>query len=447
MCGWSSRAAASASTRKRRTSSGASAPARSRFSATTRSEPDLAGPVDDPHPAPAQLVEQLAIADPAADVGRLDRRRPGEGVRRRQLSPSAGQRPRRSGRRPRARGARRPGPGRRRGASTSGARRRSERRRSASASSGGEPLGPGRRSSAETPPIDGDSPSRSLQPTQGPEVPHAGGRLAEAEDPGGLGVAELLEVAEQDDLAVGLVELVDRVAEPAPELVAEGRGGGRQLGVAELGGQVERRAIGEGRRQRPLAVEAPTTGDPVPPVRVDQVVAGDLPEPEVERQGRVGRGTPAAAGWPGAGRPGRRRWRRPAAPGPGRGAGRPSAAGAPDAAPRAAASAAASSSGDALQQCLRLARVGPHRVGQSRVRIPPRVYRPGASPATIAGLAVISRAGRLRIGPPSRLTSVDAGPVAALAPTGRRRPGAIARCPLRSRTEMPCTSFTPTWPT
>ena len=43
----------------------------------------------------------------------------------------------------------------------------------------------------------------------------------------------------------------------------------------------------EQKGERALPVEAPPGGQPVPPVLVDHVVAGELTEPEVKRQGRV----------------------------------------------------------------------------------------------------------------------------------------------------------------
>ena len=117
---------------------------------------------------------------------------------------------------------------------------------------------------------------------------HAGGGVGEAEGEGGLGVGEALEVAEEEDLAVVVVELVEGEAEAAFELAAEAVGGGGEAGVAEAVGEVEARAVGElGRGQRSLAVEGSPGGDPVAAVLVNHPVARDLAEPEVERHGRV----------------------------------------------------------------------------------------------------------------------------------------------------------------
>ena len=54
-------------------------------------------------------------------------------------------------------------------------------------------------------------------------MPHPRGGLAQAEGPSGLAVGQLLEVAEEDDLAIGLVEAVDRLAKPPLQLPAEQR--------------------------------------------------------------------------------------------------------------------------------------------------------------------------------------------------------------------------------
>ena len=129
---------------------------------------------------------------------------------------------------------------------------------------------------------------QGTEPAQRTEVAHARRGLAQAERARRLAVRELLEVAEQDDLAVAVVELHERRLEPPLELAAEGRGRGCQLRVAELRGQVERRAVEKrGRRQRLFAVQAAPRGAAVPPVLVDHRVARDLADPEVERHRRV----------------------------------------------------------------------------------------------------------------------------------------------------------------
>jgi hypothetical protein len=76
-------------------------------------------------------------------------------------------------------------------------------------------------------------------------VPHARGGLGQAQGQRRLGVGELLEMAEQEDLAIRVIEAVEGGMEPALELTAHRQGRGRERRVPELAGKVERRPIGE----------------------------------------------------------------------------------------------------------------------------------------------------------------------------------------------------------
>ncbi len=114
---------------------------------------------------------------------------------------------------------------------------------------------------------------------------HSGRRLAQAERACGLDVGKLLEVAQENDLAIGLVEPLERSVESSLHFAANGRGGGREFGVAKLSGEVERRPIGErASTERLLAIKAARRGDAVAAILIDHMVAGDLAEPEVKRQ-------------------------------------------------------------------------------------------------------------------------------------------------------------------
>ena len=269
----------------------------------------LPGAVDDPHSAPAQLLEQLAFAEPDAG-GRAgfsatagsDGPLPPMARRssRRRTTPAAPS-PRRSRRRPRVRGARRP---------ASGCRSRDlldvgrpappelvgqlveqvgedRSRRSSALMASGLPRGRLAEDRAE--------------PAEGAEVPHPGRRLAQAERLRGLAVGKLLEVPQQDDLAVGLVELPERRLEPPLEVRAakrwRRRASGSGRGAARPGRATTGRANADAASGL-LAVKAPALGDPVPPVLVDHVVARDLPEPEMERHRRVPEVVARAAGSP-----------------------------------------------------------------------------------------------------------------------------------------------------
>ena len=79
--------------------------------------------------------------------------------------------------------------------------------------------------------------------------------------PGGLAVGELLEVTEQDDLAVVVIQLEQGRVEPALELAAQGLGRGRQRRVAQLMRPARamtdpRRPAGRPTGQRPFAIHA-----------------------------------------------------------------------------------------------------------------------------------------------------------------------------------------------
>jgi len=63
------------------------------------------------------------------------------------------------------------------------------------------------------------------EPPHRPEIPHAGRRLRQPEGQRRVGRGEMLEMAEQDDLAVPLLEQVDRGGE-APFQLKPGGGGG-----------------------------------------------------------------------------------------------------------------------------------------------------------------------------------------------------------------------------
>jgi hypothetical protein len=118
-------------------------------------------------------------------------------------------------------------------------------------------------------------------------MPHPGRGFAHAQRVGRFAVRELLEVAHEKDLAIGLLELVQGFAKPALELLAKGGGRGSQARIPKLAGEVDRRMVREPSRQRLLAVKAPARGPTMSAVLVDHVVASDLAKPEVKRHQRV----------------------------------------------------------------------------------------------------------------------------------------------------------------
>ena len=90
---------------------------------------------------------------------------------------------------------------------------------------------------------EGTSPSTSRSRRRCAKVAHAGGGLGQAQHLGRLAVGELLEVAEHDDLAIVILQAVKRGLKPASKLAPQGLGGRCQRRVAQLRGQIERRAI------------------------------------------------------------------------------------------------------------------------------------------------------------------------------------------------------------
>jgi hypothetical protein len=127
---------------------------------------------------------------------------------------------------------------------------------------------------------------------KGAQVPHPSGGFTQTQDSGRLAVGELFEMAKQDHLALIVIQLIERSVEPLLQLLAQGFGRWGQRGIPELRRQVQRGSIGERARsgtsrQGPLAIETPLAGTLVLAVRIDDLVASDLPEPEVERQDRI----------------------------------------------------------------------------------------------------------------------------------------------------------------
>ena len=121
---------------------------------------------------------------------------------------------------------------------------------------------------------------------------HAGGGLAQAQSLGRLAVGELLEVAEQDDLAVSIVKIVEGRTETVLQLSPQrlGRGGERGSRSWAARSSEDWSANASEPRipcQGPLAIQAPLAGPAVPAVGIDHLVASDLPQPEVKRQRRV----------------------------------------------------------------------------------------------------------------------------------------------------------------
>ena len=122
----------------------------------------------------------------------------------------------------------------------------------------------------------------------GAQVAHAGGRLGQAECPGGFAIRQVLEVPQKENLAVVFAQLQEGGMEPLGQLAANGLGRRSRPLIAQFRGQIQRRAVeelvgGDG----PFPIDAPTSRHAMTPMNVVQPIAGDLPEPELKRQRRI----------------------------------------------------------------------------------------------------------------------------------------------------------------
>ena len=76
--------------------------------------------------------------------------------------------------------------------------------------------------------------------------------------------------------------------QPALQLLADGLGAGRRLGVDQLRDERRARLVRpRGPRDRLLPVDAAPLREPVPAVRVDDAVLRQVPQPQVERHVRL----------------------------------------------------------------------------------------------------------------------------------------------------------------
>ena len=320
---WCSLAAAFASRSNRRRLAGSRNTAgRQHLQGDAPAERHLLGLVDDAHPAPADLAEDAEVAQVGDRRGGRDRHgQLGAGVRLGplQLDQGGEQRPDVVGqvRVPVAvllqrAAAPRPGGGRRTRRPVGSAARRGRRStRPWSISLGGRLQGG----------------EHVLEPLQGADVPLGRGRLLDPEHLGGLGVGQLLEVPQRQDLPVERVEGVERLLEPQQPLGPDGRLGRGRL-LARAGGRPGRRWT------RPASARGTATPRGRRPGPGPRGGPGGS-WPAARRRPAAATGTAAASGRPGSRgawrrrprtRPGGRRTGRPGRGPGGRAGPRPSAA-------------------------------------------------------------------------------------------------------------------------
>lgn len=121
---------------------------------------------------------------------------------------------------------------------------------------------------------------QAAEPADGSQVPHAGSRFGEFQGLGDFLVRELLVVPHVDDFRVNFVETRNGLFDLVGDFLLGGSGGGRDFRVVNPGGQIERRAVGRTSDDHGLfAVDAAFGRDAMAPVRIDNSVFSDLPEP------------------------------------------------------------------------------------------------------------------------------------------------------------------------
>ncbi len=131
-------------------------------------------------------------------------------------------------------------------------------------------------------------PQKRAQPPHGPQIPHARGRLRQSQHVGRFRGREVLEVAEEHDLPVLFVELLDSRGEPAFELVPGGGGRRGKLPIGDLAGHVDAGTLPVvDRDQRHLPVDAPRARHAMPTVGIDEPVAGHVPQPQPKGHRRI----------------------------------------------------------------------------------------------------------------------------------------------------------------
>jgi hypothetical protein len=106
-------------------------------------------------------------------------------------------------------------------------------------------------------------PQKRAEAAERPQVAHARGGLAQAKRLGGLAIGTLLEVAEQDDLAIDVIETEQNRVKPALELMPDRQRRRREARVAKLGGEIERGLIDE-RRAGPREMQPAFAVDTAP---------------------------------------------------------------------------------------------------------------------------------------------------------------------------------------
>ena len=124
---------------------------------------------------------------------------------------------------------------------------------------------------------------------------HAGRRFRQAQRGGHLLVRQLFVMPHDDDLAVLFAQVGQRLLHAAGQLLLRGGGGRSQLGIAQLGRQFDAGLLFAHRCRRLFPIDAAFGRTPMPPVGVDDAILGDLPQPQVERHGRIVQVVPQAA--------------------------------------------------------------------------------------------------------------------------------------------------------
>ena len=324
-------------------------------------ERDLLGLVDDAHAAAADLAERCGsrparpargpAVGPAAAAGRVPDGRAAQvgqhRERRQQPAELLGLLRVLAGAAPRGPPARRPGAGR-------------SARRPARPGPGRPRLVAGRRSADRSSRSSSvRRPARPRSRTRARSWRISDGPLADPQHGGDLGGRQLLQVPQDQHLAVARRPAAARAARTrSPQLVADQAAAGAGAAGQQPVGQLQRPTRRAGGMPALLAADAPPPGLDVAAVQLDQPLPGEPPQPGVERQRAVPQVVVQAAGRRRPGPPGRRRRGRRGRPAGGPGGRRPSGAAGRGAGPAAPAGPPSSPRGGAVEQFLGVQRRG-----------------------------------------------------------------------------------------
>lgn len=110
---------------------------------------------------------------------------------------------------------------------------------------------------------------------------HAGGFRGQLQHGRDFTVAEVFDVSHDENLAISVVQLIERFEKAFFKFAADGCGGRCEFAVGKLLRQVDRRLIAELLIETLFAIDRAPVGV-MPPVQVNHPVTRQMPEPEMK---------------------------------------------------------------------------------------------------------------------------------------------------------------------